>query len=362
MATPAEYFESADINKVPVPDWTHLDVTSPTANPTIRLNWDQVFIDDIDGNVTKEEPHTAAEIEALRLSFAAKVDEKEFPPAVKYRGKQYAKPWQLVYGYGRAEALRTLQTKGWFFTNLEGTEDALEDVQAQENELLPKRVNEEVDMRKFLIKKVNDGAIEKTEKSIRAKFKKVYPYRRKEVENRVVPQVLKELGVKLPYILYTSAPKVQDWIDNHSKESYVIGENFDKERDMYGVVMKEGYDWRVVMNAMKTYNETGKKTYVICHCGAPTKKQGFDKKRKNIAAAFKKWQQIFEAAGVKEWPIVLMGALPQDRKGENLKVLISFVDEETTEESTEESSEQKMTKNQIKKTHRSEKFVKEFVG
>ena len=81
-------------------------------------------------------------------------------------------------------------------------------------------------MRKFLIKKVNDGAIEKTEKAIRAKFKKVYPYRRKEVENRVVPQVLKELGVKLPYILYTSAPKVQDWIDNHSKESYVIGENF----------------------------------------------------------------------------------------------------------------------------------------
>ena len=65
---------------------------------------------------------------------------------------------------------------------------------------------------------------------------------------------------------------------------------------MYGVVMKEGYDWRVVMNAMKTYNETGKKTYVICHCGAPTKKQGFDKKRKNIAAAFKKWQQIFEGS------------------------------------------------------------------
>ena len=165
MATPAEYFESADINKVPVPDWTHLDVTSPTANPTIRLNWDQIYQDDITGNVTKEEPHTAAEIEALRLSFAAKVDEKEFPPAVKYRGKEYAKPWQLVYGYGRAEALRLLNTKGWFFTNLEGTEDALEDVQAQENELLPKRVNEEVDMRKFLIKKVNDGAIEKTEKS-----------------------------------------------------------------------------------------------------------------------------------------------------------------------------------------------------
>ena len=130
-------------------------------------------------------------------------------------------------------------------------------MQAQENEMLPKRVNEEVDMRKFLIQKVTDGKIEKTEEAIRAKFKKVYPYRRKETMNRVVPQVLKELGVKLPYILYTSKSKVEDWISNHSKEEYVIGEKFDHERNMYGVQMKEGYDWRVVMNAMQTFAETG---------------------------------------------------------------------------------------------------------
>ena len=201
MATPSEYFDNADISKIPVPDWEHLDVISPSSNATVKLTWDKIYIDDINGNTTKEEPHTAEEIEALRLSFAAKVDEKEFPPAVIYRGKEYARPWKLVYGYGRCEALRLLNTKGWFFTNLEGTEDALEDVQAQENEMLPKRINEEVDMRKFLIQKVTDGKIEKTEAAIRAKFKKVYPYRRKETMNRVVPQVLKELGVKLPYIL-----------------------------------------------------------------------------------------------------------------------------------------------------------------
>ena len=38
----------------------------------------------------------------------------------------------------------------------------------------------------------------------------------------------------------------------------------------------------VVMNAMQTYVETGKKTYVICHCGAPTKKQNFSIKRKKM--------------------------------------------------------------------------------
>ena len=326
MATPSEYYNNADINNVPVPDWSHLDVTSPTSNSTVRLKWDEIYIDDILGNITKEEAHTAEEIEALRLSFSAQVDTTQFPPAVKYRGKEYAKPYQLVYGYGRSEALRLLQTEGWFFTLLEGTEDALEDVQAQENEMLPKRVNEEVDMRKFLIQKVTDGKIEKTEDAIRAKFKKVYPYRRKETMNRVVPQVLKELGVKLPYILYTSKSKVEDWISNHSKEEYVIGEKFDHERDMYGVQMKEGYDWRVVMNAMQTFAETGKKTYVVCHCGAPTKKQNFSTKRKNIVLRFDHWKSVYTKMGVTTWPIVLMGALPQDRKNESLKSLVQMGD------------------------------------
>ena len=326
MATPSEYYNNADINNVPVPDWSHLDVTSPTSNSTVRLKWDEIYIDDITGNITKEEAHTAEEIEALRLSFSAQVDTTQFPPAVKYRGKEYAKPYQLVYGYGRSEALRLLQTEGWFFTLLEGTEDALEDVQAQENEMLPKRVNEEVDMRKFLIQKVTDGKIEKTEEAIRAKFKKVYPYRRKETMNRVVPQVLKELGVKLPYILYTSKSKVEDWISNHSKEEYVIGEKFDHERNMYGVQMKEGYDWRVVMNAMQTFAETGKKTYVICHCGAPTKKQNFTIKRKNIVLRFDHWKSVYTKMGVTTWPIVLMGALPQDRKNESLKSLVQMGD------------------------------------
>ena len=326
MATPSEYYNNADINNVPVPDWSHLDVTSPTSNSTVRLKWDEIYIDDITGNITKEEAHTAEEIEALRLSFSAQVDTTQFPPAVKYRGKEYAKPYQLVYGYGRSEALRLLQTEGWFFTLLEGTEDALEDVQAQENEMLPKRVNEEVDMRKFLIQKVTDGKIEKTEEAIRAKFKKVYPYRRKETMNRVVPQVLKELGVKLPYILYTSKSKVEDWISNHSKEEYVIGEKFDHERNMYGVQMKEGYDWRVVMNAMQTFAETGKKTYVICHCGAPTKKQNFSIKRKKIVARFDHWKSVYTKMGVTTWPIVLMGALPQDRKNDNMKVLVKMGD------------------------------------
>ena len=324
MATPSEYFANADINKIPVPDWSHLGVTSPSIKPTRKLNWDVIFINSVVGNTTKEEAHTPEEIEALRLSFAAQVDEKEFPPAVRYRGKEYKQPWELLYGFGRSEALRLLNTEGWFFTVLEGTEDALEDVQAQENERLPKRINEEVDMRKFLIQKVIDGKIEKSEKAIREKFRKVYPFRKKETENRVVPQVLSELGVKLPYILYTSTPKVQDWIDIHSRDEYVINNELDKERDVYSIVMKEGYQYRAVLKAYQTYEETGKKTGVIFHCGAPTAKATLNKKRDKVLQDFNSLKKTLFSCGTKIWPIEILGALPQDREKDNIKELITF--------------------------------------
>tara|TARA_B100001778_G_scaffold53094_1_gene40204 strand:- start:34 stop:1011 length:978 start_codon:yes stop_codon:yes gene_type:complete len=324
MATPSEYFDNAELDKIPVPDWEHLQVTSPSIKPTRKLNWNVIRINHEEGNITKEEQHTSEEIEALRLSFAAQVDEKEFPPAVRYRGKEYARPWELVYGYGRSEALRLLGTKGWFFTVLEGTEDALEDVQAQENERLPKRINEEVDMRKFLIQKVIDGKIEKSEKAIREKFRKVYPFRKKETENRVVPQVLSELGVKLPYILYTSTPKVQDWIDNHSRDEYVINNELDKERDVYSIVMKEGYQYRAVLKAYQTYEDTGKKTGVIFHCGAPTAKATLNRKRDKVLQDFKALRKTLFSCGTKIWPIEILGALPQDREKDNIKELITF--------------------------------------
>ena len=90
--------------------------------------------------------------------------------------------------------------------------------------------------------------------------------------------------------------------------------------------MKEGYQWRAVINAIITYANTGKKTYVICHCGAPTKKQTFSIKRKKILEVFDNLQSSLEKLGLKIWPIVVLGALPQDRKNDNMKVLVKMGD------------------------------------
>lgn len=315
------YLNSFNPENIPLPDWTHLDVKTVG---TEKISWDQIYVDDINGNTGKVESHTSEEIENLRLSFSEGVVTSEFPPAVVYRGPMYAQPYELKYGFGRSEALRLLSTTAWYFTVLEGTEDAIEDVQAAENEGLPKRLNQEVDMRKFLIQKVLSGKTLRDEKAIRAKFRLVYPNRKKEVENRIVPQVMEALGIETPYILYTSTPKVQDWLKNHSRKDYVVNGEFDNNRKMYGTVMKEGYQYRTIWNAIKNYTDKGYKTYVIYHCGAPTKNSCLNQKRKQVIENFEDMRRRLEKMGVKEWPIVYMGALPQDRENDDMKELVQI--------------------------------------
>jgi hypothetical protein len=316
-------FVESNSTCVPVPDWTHLNVTS---KDTVILDFDQIYIDDIDGNKAKVETHTGEEIEALKNSFAGGVLLKEFPPAVRFRGFHYDKPYELVYGFGRTEAILLNKQKSWFFTLLEGDDDAMEDVQASENEQLPKRINKEVDMKKFLAAKVRQGKIGNTEKDIRDKIKKVYPNRPKETVNRVVQQVMEDLNTPQPYILYTSTPRIQQWLDNHSSENYVIEGEYDAKRDMYGVHCKEGYQYRVVIAASERYLKTGKFTYVMGHFAAPTAKKDLKTKRIQFIQEFENIRKALENCGLTVWPIVIEGFYPQDKENENLKRLVKVSD------------------------------------
>jgi hypothetical protein len=290
------------------------------------LNFDDIYIDDIEGNKTKVETHTAEEIETLKNSFAEGVDLKEFPPAVRYRGPQYDKQYELVYGYGRTEGILLNKQRKWFFTLLEGDDDAMEDVQAMENEQLPKRINKEVDMRKFLAAKVKQGKIGNTEKDIREKFRKIYTNRDKTVMNRVVQQVMEELNTPQPYILYTSTPRIQQWLDNHSSEQYSIEGEYDVKRNRVGVHIKEGYQYRVVIAAIERFAKTGQITYVIGHFAAPTKVKTLAYKRKQFIQEFESIKASLEVCGLHTWPIEIMGFLPQDKENENLKRLIKTDD------------------------------------
>ena len=88
--------------------------------------------------------------------------------------------------------------------------------------------------------------------------------------------------------------------------------------------MKEGYQYRAVLKAYQTYQETGKKTGVIFHCGAPTAKATLNKKRDKVLQDFNSLKKTLFSCGTKIWPIEILGALPQDREKDNIKELITF--------------------------------------
>jgi len=314
-------YSASDPDAVALPDYTDLGVTSVK---NIRLDFRDIHIDDIEGQHTKVETHTPEEIETLRMSFADGVDKLEFPPAVYFRGDSHDKPYVLVYGYGRSEAIRALGQKDWIFTLFSGTPEEMEDVQARENEGYPKRLNKEIDMRKHLSKKIKTGLIKNNERAIKAEFVRIYGKTRdKTCRNRVVKMVMEEAGTPQPYILYTSVPKIQDWIDNHSRVEYKVGGEYNSETDTYGVCIGEGYQYRVIMQAITRYVDTGKYTDLIGHVGAPTAKATLEIKRKNFVEKLEKHKRELKSCGLEVFPLRVIGFLPQERGKENLKGLLS---------------------------------------
>ena len=189
-------------------------------------------------------------------------------------------------------------------------------------------MNKNVDIRKFLIDKVQSGKIKPTEEAIRKKAEKVFTGQNKNTIDTIIQQVMTASGIEQPFEIYTSTPKVQDWLDNHSKVDYFISGNYDKERDMYGMSQKEGYLYRAIHQSIARYRKTGKKTYVIFYCDAPTGKATLLKKRLGILESFNEHMLDLQSVGIdpSKVPLVIMGFLPQERGVEDWKRLIT-VDE-----------------------------------
>ena len=334
-------FMQVDPNTVATPDWTHLDVSS-VKNVFIPHN--MIHIDDETGNLQKVETHTTQEIEILRMSFASGVDTSQFPGAVKFRGNNQEdlalwlagkltnaelqlktgmkKPFVLVYGFGRHESQVELGQTQWVYTLLDGTQDQMEDVQAAENEGFPQRLNREPDMRLHLSRKIQNGRIANTEDAITKEFKRIYSRRDASTRGRVVQAVMAECNTPQPIRTFTSGARINQWIDNHASKAYVVGGALDEDRETYGVSIGPGYLYRVVAQAARRYRKTGRSTYVIAHVGTPTKTQSIHEKRAKMLEELEELERDFQACGMTNFPVYIMGFLPQIRSEEDVKKLV----------------------------------------
>ena len=257
------------------------------------------------------------------MSFGQGVDLTQVPPCViKRKANGIEKEYELVYGFGRSFALMELGQKRWFFTEIEADEDSIDDVRAIENEPLPKLNNKEQDLKAYLVKKVRKGTLKNDELEIRKKLNQVSLHRKQQSKDRIIQWVLEDCGTPQKYAFYNKS-KTQIWLENNSKENYVIGD-LDNEKNQYGFLVKEGYQYRFVVNAIRNYAETGRHSYCIAHMGAPTVNSTIPNKRIKFREELDSILADFKKCGMKIDFIHIAGALPQEKGIDDWKKLVQI--------------------------------------
>lgn len=315
--------QSINPSRIATPNYEHLKGVKVLGN--ILLPLDKIYYDE-EGNNIRLEGQDPAHVESLRMSFSQGVDPSQFPPAVIERKGEPSKfSHDLMYGFGRLMSLMELGVTQYPVTLIEcENESALDDVKIYENEDLPKSENKEIDIKSAISKKIVKGWIANDEDTIRKEIKRVCPFRKKQSIDRIVQAVFTDCKTPRKYQFYSPA-KAQQWSNNHSSEEFVMG-GFDTKRDMYGYLVKEGYQYRFVMNAIRNYAKYGKKSYCIAHVGSPSGKSTIDVKRKQFIEELDEITKNFLVVsnnGIVAWEVI--GFLPQIYGVEDWKSLIELV-------------------------------------
>lgn len=315
--------DEIDLNLVPQPTFDTLP--SVKVNGTIKLNFDNIYINDEDNNLIREHGISPAHVEDLKQSFSQGVDLNQPPPCVVKRQTTPDSPkqYELVFGYGRSFALIGLGQKGWYFTDISVDEDSIDDVRAVENEPLPKLCNSEQDLKLFLSKKINKGTLTNDETTIRRKLNQVARYRKQQSKDKIIQWVIEDCSTPMKYSFYDLA-KCQLWLDNNSQNNYFIHGNLDVERNMYGHLVKEGYQYRFVVNAIRQFVKDGRHSYCLAHMGAPTNNSSIEDKRVKFMTETNSILNAFQSCGMNTNFIHVMGALPQQKGKEDWKQLIKI--------------------------------------
>lgn len=319
--------QKIDLDLIPRPDYSHL--TGVRVVKTIMIKLSDIHVDDVLGNATRLNGTQPKTVEDLKMSFSKGIKTNEAPPAVVVRKGDTLKLFDLVYGFHRYLALMALNVEYYFFTVLEfENESVKKDTQISENEGYAKLENSEIDIKTTMSWKINNGYLKNDESDIRAELVRICTHRKKQSIDRIVQMVVSDCDTPQPYQFYGPS-KVKLWLQNHSSLKYNLG-TFDEARDMYGFLVKEGYQYRFVMNAIRNYATTGKRSYCVVHVGSPGNSSSIEEKRiqfvehlnehfDNLCTSMKK-----NPAEVDIWEIA--GFLPQIVGVDDWKKLI-YVDE-----------------------------------
>jgi len=251
------------------------------------------------------------------------------------------KQWYIVNGNHTIEAMRRLLMKKFNGHVVEfDNETAREDTQTIANNHPPALDADIPSVVNTLGMQISRGDLLNEKSKISEKVQFLYRGAKKKQRDQIVAEVMKNNGTHEQWLNWSKENCASFLMNNYSRTTEF---GWDTEREVYGAVMKQGSEYRIIARAISHFNEVGPNNMkynptdvVICAMEAGDASIE-EKRQQTIDTANELLDGILEAVGASEWangyPIRFVGALPQDlgsTYNENPKELI-LIDSDTDE-------------------------------
>lgn len=300
----------------------------------IKIKLSEIYVAPIKSdNSVRSKGKNVMHIQRLEQSFKQGIDYSQMPPTVRIKSRNEngeITKYELVTGNHRFEALRNLGFDEWIFDVYEipfgssyGYEDAIRTFQLKENNFAPNLASTEDDVVNVIVRLIEHKSklVIAEEQSIADYVNEVCTYMHGQTKSKILRDVIRKLkntgcAVAQDVVTYT-ATDVNDFISKTTK--YVVSGNYDHNLEMNGWSVLEGYEYEMLMNAIKKFGESGNESYFTLHTKSPTEKYGVNERREKMVQTFESLESsllkvfaFYEKNGKFPWRIE--GFLPQDVK------------------------------------------------
>ena len=307
--------------------YAHLGLDWQDAPEMIKLS--DIQQEDTDINVGRPEEHTNLEIDQLADSYGQGLKTWEnslliVTPNVEPNAKF---KYDLKAGFGSIQALQMCGVKQFPCWVVTGTKEQLLSTSTLENTkdlLTVSFPTGEAGVVHHFKGLLSMGVKLDTEEKIDDKLKQVWPGLNAVVKGRVKKGIIKLVkdGVKPRKYRTFSAVKVNQWLSGSADmvAQFRHGGQYDPGRDKIGYCTKNTLD--PFINAVKKYNETGYRSYVVFHVNAPSINSSLNDKRQALLDQLTILEDSFHEMGMSYFPLDVLGFMPQDTDNEDMRFLV----------------------------------------
>ena len=273
----------------------------------------------------------------LAYSFSNGVDWSAPFPVVFEKDNSYF----LAEGFGRDAGFDNLNQDSWIYQVVKVKPRHEVKTRLWLNRDLPFTPNTKLDIVEAAVEDVKKKYLKVGKMHFTKYVNDTNPHIPDTMKKVIVKTLLNKFKHKLPkkynrYTSYKPATLKRDWIAKHwsSAKNYKFNLSKSGARkdvgNFYTAALPFGYEHIKIVNAMKDFAKTGKKTYFICYeINAITSEKSLRNKRKKFLKNVEELVQTFEKLSNNPFgndfrnSFEILGFIPQDQN-ENIKELVSI--------------------------------------